>query len=150
MKPHALALDFAALLRKNGYRATPGRIRLLKILSSEPKPLTVPEIQKKLRGKTDAVTLYRSLDAFADSDLVHRVDLQHGHVHYEIVVGRKHHHHLTCTTCERVEDVVGCEDEQLVNKALKQTKGFSRVTNHSLELFGLCNNCINKNNLALA
>jgi Fe2+ or Zn2+ uptake regulation protein len=30
----------------------------------------------------------------------------------------------------------------LAKKAMRQVKGFARIESHSIELFGLCNNCI--------
>jgi Fe2+ or Zn2+ uptake regulation protein len=31
---------------------------------------------------------------------------------------------------------------KLADKALSQTRGFAKITNHSLELYGLCNACV--------
>ncbi len=38
---------FTHILREAGFRATPGRVRLLSLLSVEEKPLTVSENQEK-------------------------------------------------------------------------------------------------------
>ncbi|MDD5050370.1 MAG: transcriptional repressor [Candidatus Pacebacteria bacterium] len=144
MKEKAHKINFPALLRNTGLKATPGRVSLLKLLSKERKPLTVEAIKKKAGGKIDTVTLYRALEDFADVGIVRRVDFEHSHAHYEIVAGRKHHHHIICKKCEKVEDVDVCEFEGVEKSVLGQTRNFSSIMNHSLEFFGICNQCVNK------
>jgi len=129
------------MLRKAGFRATPGKVALLELLQDEVKPLTVVEIQKKLRQKQDTVTLYRSLEALTEKNLLARSELGHGHAHYELSVGKKHHHHLVCTSCERVEDFSDPSLETALIKAAKNAKAFKSINSHSLELFGLCARC---------
>lgn len=131
----------AKLLRDAGFRATPGKIALLELLENEDKPLTVAEIQKKLKRKQDTVTLYRSLEALTEKGVLTRSELGHGHAHYELSVGKKHHHHLVCTSCERVEDFSDPSLETALMKAAKSAKSFKSINNHSLELFGLCARC---------
>ncbi|MDD4989060.1 MAG: transcriptional repressor [Candidatus Pacebacteria bacterium] len=145
MKQKEHMTDFPALLRDMGLKATPGRISLLEFLSKESKPLTVSAIQKKFGKKIDTVTLYRTLEDFADKGIVRRVDFEHSHAHYEIVAGRKHHHHIICKKCEKVEDVDVCESEGVERNVLQKVKDFSFITNHSLEFFGICNQCIKSN-----
>lgn len=130
-----------AILRAAGYRATPGRIRLLDLLAQEKKPLTVAEIQKKLKGAQDVVTLYRSLEALATSNILQRSEFGHGHAHYEFVEKGKHHHHIVCTKCETVEDFSDASFEEALVHAAGKAKSFKSINSHSLELFGLCANC---------
>ncbi len=133
-------LDFKALLKAAGFKATPGRLQLLEVLNKESEPLTVLEIQKRLRGKLNEVTLYRALEAFAKAGLVRRVDLNHDHAHYELAAGRKHHDHVVCTNCGTVEDIEGCALAPLEKKALVQSN-FLSIYSHNLEFFGLCRTC---------
>src|SRR3990167_2633608 len=97
--------DFPALLRKSGLRATSGRIQLLKTLAAEKKPITIDELKEKLGVDLDTVTLYRALEALKSARIVERMDLQHGHAHYELRAGRPHHHHAVCRLCGTVEDI---------------------------------------------
>lgn len=134
------AIDLKALLRGAGCKVTSGRLTLLELLQSESKPLTVLEIQKKLRGAADTVTLYRALEAFTLKSLVRRVDLGHSHAHYEFAAG-SHHHHLVCTNCARVEDVAVCLGPSVEKKVLAQSAHFKNINQHALEFFGLCRAC---------
>jgi Fur family transcriptional regulator, ferric uptake regulator len=132
--------EFQKLLRDNNFRSTEGRLALLSALKSSHEPLSVETLARQISSHLDEVNVYRALESFARAGIVRRVDLHHGHVHYEFTHGDDHHH-IICTSCDKLEDFVGCEYDKLLNKALKQTSTFSKVTSHSFELFGLCNTC---------
>lgn len=134
-------IDYKALLRNAGFRATPGKIALLELLRKENNPRTVAEIQKKLKQKQDTVTLYRSLEGLTAAGIVSRSELGHGHAHYELLAGKGHHHHLVCTNCEQVEDFSDPLLENALMRAEKNAKSFKSINSHSLELFGLCKSC---------
>jgi Fe2+ or Zn2+ uptake regulation protein len=128
------------VLRDNGFRSTEGRLALLAALARSSKPLPVEVLARQLSTRLDEVNVYRALESFAKAGITRRVDLQHGHAHYEFVHGDDHHH-VVCTGCSKIEDFEGCDYEKLAQKALKQVKEFSRIESHSFELFGLCNTC---------
>ncbi len=91
--------DFKTLLKEAGHKATPGRILLLSTLWEEEEPISVDDLQKKLKGKPDKVTLYRTLELLVKSGIVRSIDFRHGHIHYELNILRDHHHHIVCTSC---------------------------------------------------
>lgn len=134
------AIDLRVTLKEAGFKATPGRLQLLEALSKVDEPLSVLKIQKRLHKKLNEVTLYRALEAFAAAGLVRRVDLNHDHAHYELVLGRAHHDHVVCTACGMVEDVEGCTLTHLEHRALKSSH-FKSIYSHNLEFFGLCRTC---------
>ncbi|MDB5188280.1 MAG: Fe2+/Zn2+ uptake regulation protein [Candidatus Kaiserbacteria bacterium] len=134
------APNFEEILREGGYKATPGRVLLLKTLFGEEKPVTVSYLEKKLKSAIDKVTLYRALDSMVVSGVVREVDFRHGHAHYELQILRKHHHHIVCTNCALVEDV-DCNTEPFVKQVEKKSKKFDLISDHSTEFFGLCKNC---------
>ena len=59
--------------------------------------------------------------------------------------GKKHHHHLICTNCNRIIDYTDFVDEEI--KLLEQTeKGLLKKynfksTNHIIQFYGLCEKC---------
>lgn len=135
-------LDISSLLRDAGLRATPGRVRVLEVLASLAMPVRITELQKHLGKNTpDTVTLYRALDALVAAKLVTRADLQHGHAHYELAVGRSHHHHAVCTTCGKIEDIEVTHAPEPEREALKRAKGFASIDTYALEFFGTCATC---------
>jgi Fur family ferric uptake transcriptional regulator len=134
--------DTSSLLRSAGLRATPGRIRILAALARLDAPASIPHLKKNLgKNGPDDVTLYRALDALAAAGIVVRADLQHGHAHYELAAGRKHHHHVVCKNCGRVEDIEVTHAAQPEREALRRTKGFASIDAYALEFFGVCIQC---------
>ena len=132
------------LLRKHGYRVTPGRVALLLFLSHSKKPLTAGEIQKGMGNVMDKVTLYRALEDFSTSKLVGKINLQDTASYYEFLHEDHHHHHIVCEKCGKIEDIEHCEQSNLQKEALKSSKNFSIINSHSLEFFGLCKTCSRK------
>ena len=134
--------NLSDVIRKAGFRATTPRLLVLSYLQKSKYPLGIKEILKGIGQKNiDQVTVYRILDAFKKAGVVVQVDFQQGRALYEFKDHEHDHHHIVCTSCNKVEDFTGCEYEKLAHKALKQTHGFAKVTSHSLELFGLCAAC---------
>lgn len=132
---------YADLLRQAGLRATPGRMLLLETLEGEPRPLTVYQIEKKLGGKMNQVTIYRSLDALYTAQIVKRVNLEHDHAHFELAAGREHHHHAVCRNCGHIENIEVPHTARPEQEALKRTESFASLDSYSLEFFGLCKKC---------
>ena len=133
---------FSTLLRKEGLKATSGRITILNILTKFQKPVSIPFLRKSLRGQINEVTIYRTLETLTEGGLVQRVDLGHAHAHYEIIEKNRHHHHLICKTCGRLEDITGCISKNLEKTILENSKKFKNIISHSVELFGICKQCI--------
>lgn len=125
------------LLRKNGLRATPQRIALLRALERAHKPQTAEE----LHAKTDAdlVTIYRNLQSLAAAGVVREVRFKDASVRYELSHG--HHHHIVCTSCGVIEELESCDTSSLDRQTLEASKKFSRINEHALEFFGLCKSC---------
>lgn len=130
------------LLRKGGYKVTPGRVAILEVLESSRKPLSVAQVLRKLPEKLNQTTIYRALEALAESGFVRKVNLRHAHTHYELVIGMKHHHHIVCEHCGIVEDIENCNTQNLEQTALKKSQAFASIRSHSLEFFGICKKCM--------
>ena len=123
-------------LRKNGFRVTDPRVSIFTILENEGcNPKTADEI-RTISG-LDKVTVYRTLESFAETKLITRVEFGDGVTRYEITHG--HHHHIVCMKCGAVCDVENCMEEGNV-KALETKTGFT-ITSHVLEFFGVCIKC---------
>ncbi len=136
--------NFPQVLREAGYKATPARLALLKLLQGSKEPLSIGEIMEKLKGAAiDQATVYRILTVLESIGVVRQINLRHGHADYEYV-DPKDHHHIICINCNKVEDFIGCNTDKLATLALGQAKNFSKITQHSLEFFGICKSCAAK------
>ncbi len=142
MKKDLLEAELAAILKKVGQKITPARMALLAELKKSTKPLHVDQLVEKVGGR-DKATIYRNLVALHRMGIVRRVDLHQSKTYYEWNE-REDHHHLICTMCEKIRDFNGCDFEHIGKVALKQVPEFSKIIEHSFELFGICRECDRK------
>lgn len=131
--------EFKLILNARSQRITSSRLEILAILKSNHNPLTMSEIHKKIRNtKIDLATVYRTINLFTGLGIVNEIDFKDEFKRYELIYDRHHHHHIVCRKCKRIENVEACildDVEKLLNK-----KGYSEIS-HSLEFFGICENC---------
>ncbi len=132
--------DFNAQLREKGCRATPARIAVLSLLQSEKRPLSVEKIIAGIgENDIDYVTAYRTVTLLKTLGLVRQIDFHHGHAHYELA-SLGDHHHVVCVKCDTVAEVERCNAKRM-EQAVLQESGFSEITDHALEFFGVCKSC---------
>src|SRR3989344_4717406 len=128
-------------LEEAGIKKTKARLAILSFLQNKSKPKDVLEIIDYLKDQqidADKVTVYRILEIFTAKGLIKRLEFQEGKFRYE--GAGEHHHHLICMNCKKVEDIDIENDVSKHEKYIFDTKKF-KVLNHSLEFFGLCENC---------
>ncbi len=130
--------DIKALLKEAKLKVTPARLAILEALHASKKPLSVQDLMKSLKG-IDSVTLYRTLESFADKNIIARILISQDRAHYEFV--HHHHHHIVCTKCGLVDDIPHCVMDMIEKDALKHAKNFKAISSHSLEYFGVCKKC---------
>ena len=87
-------------------------------------------------------TVYRSLQGLAEDGRVDTLRSTEGEVLYRSCASDHHHHHLVCRECGFTEEIEQSQIESCVS-AVAADHGFSDVE-HSLELFGLCASCREK------
>jgi Fur family ferric uptake transcriptional regulator len=134
-----------SFLWMHNLKATKSRLNLFELLSNEKEPLSANEIHIRLGSKGALATTYRTLDHLCSTGLVSKVQHQNKtHALYEIRFGREHHHHAICLSCGDMEDVSGCDAQYLNASARAHLKKFKSIQSHSLEFFGLCRKCEDK------
>jgi Fur family transcriptional regulator, ferric uptake regulator len=83
-------------------------------------------------------TVYRTLQALADSGQVDMLRTEDGEAVYRRC-SAAHHHHLVCRSCGRTVEVEGPTVERWAD-AVAEQHGFTGVS-HTLEIFGTCPLC---------
>ena len=129
-------------MRNDGFRLTRIRRAMVKILFDENRPLTSSDIQAQLSSsgiKADRTTIYRELLFLLERDIVKTVQFADHKIHYEISV--EHHHHLVCTKCNKVIEIVLGEHLEEQEEEIYKRENF-KVISHSLEFYGLCGSCM--------
>ena len=129
-------------LREVGLKVTAPRIKILEIMSSATTHhMSAEEIYKALIEAGEDVglaTVYRVMAQFESAGLVRRHNFEGDSAVFEIDQG-KHHDHLVCQVCGRIEEFHDERIEQLQEELCKR-RGFT-MTSHDLRLFGICRRC---------
>lgn len=127
-------------LRKRGYRLTPQRLAILRILNETPRHLSAAEIfqeaSRRLPGVNEA-TVYRTLDFLVSQGLALAAHIGSGRIVYESAA--HDHHHLICRNCNQSIEILHSELEGLFEHFEKST-GF-RIDSSHVTFFGLCPDC---------
>ena len=129
-------------IKKAGLKVTLPRLKVLKILeSSAERHMSAEDIYKQLVAAGEDVslaTVYRVLTQFEAAGLIIRHGFETAHAVYELDQG-KHHDHLVCTNCGRIEEFVDEIIEQRQQQVAQQ-RNFT-ITDHCLYIYGICPAC---------
>ena len=147
----AIAADISELhsmarvgLARNDYRYTTGRRRLVELLASLGRPVTLHEIVSSAPDLPYSST-YRNLEVFERAGLVNRISISGDRAHFELAEPLlSHHHHLVCVGCGTIEDIrLDDEFEQMVDQSLAAAAQRAAFTplRHNLDLHGHCASC---------
>jgi Fur family ferric uptake transcriptional regulator len=134
-----------AILKEKGYRFAKIRKAILDLLIKSSNPLSSPDIQQLLSKKkiyANKTTVYRQLAFLKGQNLIRELQFRDNAKRYEIMP-ENHHHHIVCTSCDKIEDVEFVRDLDTEEKAIAENKNF-KVLNHSLEFYGICGKCQDK------
>ncbi len=134
----------ASQMRESGQLYTKGRRELVELLASAGRPASIAELVET-RPKLTRSSLYRNMADLQSAGIVQRIVGADGLARYELaeaIIG--HHHHVICTECGAVEDLVlaACSEGTLdtaITEALERT-GFVPSA-HRLDVLGTCANC---------
>jgi len=133
-------------LKITGSKITKTRTLLVKIFQRDRLPLTELEIRDRLfkaGAKVNKTTVYRELAHLKKNNLIKEIEFGDGKKRYELASG-KHHHHLVCTACNKIDEIYTDNDMNLIEKQIIRQKRF-KIQNHSLEFFGVCESCVKNN-----
>lgn len=128
-------------LDRAGHRLTGPRLAVAGLVAGRDGHFTAADLVVDARRRHPGIgraTIFRALDLFASLELVERVDLPGGD-HAYVACEPVHHHHAICTGCGRSLDVDDFGLTRVLNE-IGDRSGF-RVTDHRLEIFGLCAAC---------
>lgn len=126
-------------LKKNGFKTTGKRQRILEVLYTTEKYLTAREVQKKMQIMFPGIspdTIYRNLNMFVDLSVVEQTELNGEKLFRSSCEVHGHHHHFICTDCGSAKELEMCP----LDHFQEQLPG-CEVISHRFELFGKCKDC---------
>jgi len=126
-------------LKSIGLKATQPRMIILDLFrKSSERHLTAEDVYRQLLSEHIEIglaTIYRVLTQFEQAGLLERHHFESGKAVFELNDG-KHHDHLVCIQCGKVEEFTDPEIERRQNRVAKE-RGFA-VVEHALHLYVEC------------
>ena len=132
----------ASILRQRGYKLTPQRKVILRVIDHSNDHLTPAAIYERAKRQyrdIGLVTIYRTLELLARLGFICKVYVGDNGRSYLLRRPKGHHHHLICSSCDRVVDFTGCDISKMEERLIRQT-GF-KIESHKVEFLGQCRDC---------
>ena len=92
----------------------------------------------KIGLKVNKTTVYRNLNTLLVENKITELDFGEGKKRYEL--NKKHHHHLVCNQCKKIECFEITQDLRQQEAEITKNTEF-KITSHVLEFFGVCKGC---------
>lgn len=125
-------------------RNTKQKQLILNILEESRHPMSINDIYKKVIVELPTIaksTIYRNIDNLIKQNLIDKYYLKDNELYYQIkgsTIGHKHY--FICDNCSKIFDLPICPIHEIEHAMEKE--GFS-ITEHYIQLSGLCKNCTN-------
>ena len=130
------------ILTEHKVSITNPRILVLESLLEVGNPITIDELQSKLKGSVAKSTLYRVLNDLKKINILNEFTSPDNSTVVELILeDHSHHHHLFCSDCGEVIDIeLSDEFEKMLSKEIEsiQRKFNFEINDHRVEMFGLC------------
>ena len=139
--PQARFDELVVRLKDRGYRLTPQRIAVLKVLAVSKGHPSVEQIYERVRADfptTSLATIYKTVTLLKEMGQVLELGFSDGRNRYD---GYKPypHPHLVCVRCGKIVDVKVDALSELPQEVTRKT-GY-KIVSHRLDFFGLCPQC---------
>lgn len=131
--------------QKKGMRVTQQRIEIFKEVAKScehPDAETVFEGVKEKMPNVSIDTVYRTLASLEELNMIFRVDNQLPKARFD--ADKTPHHHFLCVKCNEVYDIFLEEGEEL--NLTKNASQFGEIKDTNLQIRGICNSCLKKQN----
>ncbi len=129
--------------KSKGYRMTKNRAALLDLFLKEKIPLSIQEIQKKLKQKkhtADPSTIYREIEFLIQEKVIQELTLKERKRLFELSF-KDHHHHLFCLKCEKIQEIEMNDELSKLEEKIEKENDF-QIESHTLDFFGTCAKCL--------
>ena len=129
-----------AALKEHGFRLTPQRVELVRLIAVSEGHPSAGELYTKIKRRFPTMshaTVYKTLSLLKEMNQVLEIDL-HDDSHYD---GNRPepHPHLICINCNKIIDgEVSLDPKSL--RSLEQTTGY-KILRPQITLYGLCPDC---------
>lgn len=132
--------DLLAALEDQGYRLTPARRDVIKLLDKKQEGFSAEEISNEL-PRVGRATVYRTIKLLLQAGVLCKLSLPDGAPKYAIA-RVEHHHHTLCVRCGTVGEFRDSTIERMLRAMRKDIPG--QIVGHRVEFFIICQECLAK------
>jgi Fur family peroxide stress response transcriptional regulator len=138
-EPRDIERTLISSLRDKGYKLTPPRREIIRLLTRTKSHPGAMEILRKVRKTVPRIsmsTVYYTLDMMKKEGLIRELEYYDMENRYESNVSD--HINLVCTKCGKITDFTG--NMPSFSKAVEKETGF-KASSMRFEYYGICRNC---------
>ena len=135
--------NFRALIETDGKEAIQERLNIIDVFLGTEDHVTLEEMCSLLREKGYDYTpqfVRQSINRMADLGFAQKKQFEGQPIRYEHRRLGRHHDHLICTKCGKIEEFSD-EDMERLQISIAAERGF-HVLQHKMEIYGLCSQCL--------
>jgi Fur family ferric uptake transcriptional regulator len=144
VKQAEIQAAFERFLRTRGLKLTSQRQRLFERAFSTHEHFSAETLYRWLREedgpRVSRATVYRTLALLLEGGFIQSLDTGRDELMYEHTLGHRHHDHMVCQVCGRIEEFHDPRIEVLQAEAAA-AHGFE-LESHDHRLFGTCRACL--------
>ena len=133
--------DYVKKLKREGYRITPQRLEIIKVILERGEHTNADELYKIIRERYPMIslaTIYNTLEILVNTGLIKKLEFSSASLYDTKAYP---HINLICTNCKKIFDFPLSEEE--VTKLKEKIKKDVHFTVKSLRIdfYGTCKNC---------
>lgn len=132
--------SITTLLRNRGFKVTPQRLAIYKVLintRSHPSAEMIFNDLQPVYPTMSLATVYKTIEILQELGLVQRLNVGEDSFRYDAIVDS--HPHIRCLGCGRVDDLEEVDSQEFV-KSINEATSY-KITGQQFYFFGYCPAC---------
>lgn len=132
--------QFIEVLHNNGFKATPQRIEILKILTESHTHPTVDEVYQKVKNKFPTIsraTVYKTVQVLKEAQKVQELTFYDEKTRLD--ANMEPHINLVCLNCKKISDLHDPKIKEFVKYHSK--KSTFKNESQRIDFYGICKQC---------
>lgn len=134
--------EYKNRLRKAGYKLTHARVTTIEVIHELGGHCTSADVLDAVSKRDESIgraSVFRTLDLLTQLSIIRPTYIETSMTPHYVMLPNGHHHHIICTSCNRVIEFEDCGLSALTEHL--QEKYNLTIKSHLLEFYALCADC---------